>query len=157
MMDEPAPPPTDTFIRIRFTGHEVRPDDDDRCRCRSHSRSPISLCVSPQLTYTDDGSKECVYYQIETEVRCPLFGVAIAVAARSLSCVDDRSLLLLLLLLLHSQSNLPDYPPSASVKRRFNEFLWLYDRLKEEWVSTQDRKDPVPKPVKPPPKKAIGT
>lgn len=73
----------------------------------------------------------------------------------SLACVDDRSLLLLLL--LHSQSNLPDYPPSASVKRRFNEFLWLYDRLKEEWVSTQDRKDPVPKPVKPPPKKAIGT
>ena len=102
-MDEPAPPPTDTFIRIRFTGHEVRPDDDDRCRCRSHSRSPISLCVSPQLTYTDDGSKECVYYQIETEVRCPLFGVAIAVAARSLSCVDDRSLLLLLLLLLLHQ------------------------------------------------------
>jgi hypothetical protein len=32
----------------------------------------------------------------------------------------------------------------------------LYERLKEEWISTQDRKDPVPKPVKPPPKKAIG-
>lgn len=55
------------------------------------------------------------------------------------------------------QSTLPDYPArETKVKRRYNDFLWLYTRLEDEYRMTKNRKDPIPAPSKPPPKQALG-
>merc|ERR1711879_36271 len=53
-------------------------------------------------------------------------------------------------------SNFPDYPAEAKVYRRYNDFLWLYGRLKDEFEMTKNRKDPIPPPTKPPAKQPFG-
>eukprot|EP01094_Clydonella_sp_ATCC50884_P002097 TRINITY_DN1160_c0_g1_i1.p1 TRINITY_DN1160_c0_g1~~TRINITY_DN1160_c0_g1_i1.p1 ORF type:complete len:136 (+),score=45.48 TRINITY_DN1160_c0_g1_i1:231-638(+) len=57
---------------------------------------------------------------------------------------------------VHVETNLPEYPATATVHRRFNEFLWLYSRLKDEWMAQKERADGIEKPAKHPPKQAIG-
>eukprot|EP01095_Lingulamoeba_sp_RSL-Kostka_P009671 TRINITY_DN3355_c1_g1_i3.p1 TRINITY_DN3355_c1_g1~~TRINITY_DN3355_c1_g1_i3.p1 ORF type:complete len:126 (-),score=38.58 TRINITY_DN3355_c1_g1_i3:86-463(-) len=57
-----------------------------------------------------------------------------------------------------TQTNNPEYPQDREIKvhRRYNDFIWLYNRLKEEYELTKNRKDPVPAPIKPPTKKVFG-
>mmetsp|Transcript_11202 Transcript_11202/g.45580 ORF Transcript_11202/g.45580 Transcript_11202/m.45580 type:complete len:141 (-) Transcript_11202:82-504(-) len=58
---------------------------------------------------------------------------------------------------VQTETNLPDYTDGElKVKRRYNDFLWLYERLKEEYTLTKNRKDPIPPPAKIPGKKALG-